>query len=174
MTPFALPYNPDAAPVLWLVGHGFVPAWQPADFIGPRMSCPMWLPAPDADAAMVAKVPPALAPVDPYGHLTSWGTVLPERPMAGAQPSAAELAGPVATAPWHPVAAAPFTAGPLVPGPWWPPVDYPCRCITPDAPELPPMAPVPVAASGLMLAVAVAALSLRPAWRSLKSPRRHP
>ena len=142
------------AGIHWFPGVGFRPSvWTPPhrdDEVDP----PRLIVAPDADVALIAKVPPALAPVEPYGHLGNWGTVLP--PVTVAQPSAAELAGPVATAPWYPVAAAPFTAGPLVPGPWWPPVDYPCRCITtPPAPDLPPMAAVPVAASGLMLAAGI-------------------
>ena len=43
-----------------------------------------------------------------------------------------------------------FTAAP---GP-----EYPCHCITPPGPELPPIAPVPVSASGLMLVTAIVAL----------------
>lgn len=169
MTPLA-----DAG-IHWFPLLGFRPAvWTPphrADAVDP----PRLIVAPDADAAMITKVPPALDPLEPYGHMTSWGTVLPEMPVAVAQPSAAELAGPVATVPWHPVAAPPWW--PSVPPIWWPTMpplpDRPCQCIVPPpGPELPPVAPVPIAASGLMLAVAVAALSLRPMWRAIKSPRR--
>lgn len=53
--PFALPYEPDEAPIVELIGIGFRPAWQPADYIGPRMDCPMWVTAPDADDAYSAK-----------------------------------------------------------------------------------------------------------------------
>lgn len=55
MIPFALPYDPDTAPVLDLVGFGNRPAFAPANYIGPRMDCIMWLPAPDADVAYVSK-----------------------------------------------------------------------------------------------------------------------
>lgn len=165
------------AGIHWFPGLGFRPAvWTPphrADEVDP----PRLIVAPDADVALIAKVPPALAPVEPYGHLGNWGTVL--SPVTAAQPSAAALAGPVATVPWHPVAAPPSPWWPSVPPIWWPVmppvIDRPCPCIVPPpGPELPPVAAVPIAASGLMLAVAVAALSLRPVWRSLKSPRRHP
>lgn len=165
MTPFALPYDPDSAPVLWIIGRGFTPAWQPADFIGARMDCPMWQPAPDANMAYAAKVPPALAPVQPFGHLGNWGTVLPPVAVASS-PSAADLAGQ------------PHPASAPLPGLWWPPlppdwwtplppdVDYPCRCIVPPVPELPPVAPVPVEAdAAMMLAVSVGALFARQIWR---------
>ena len=58
----------------WFPGLGFRPAYMPADYIGPRMDCPMWLPAPDADVAYHGKL-------DPWGHMPAsgyaWGTVLP-------------------------------------------------------------------------------------------------
>ena len=44
-------YNPETAPVLDLIGYGYRPAWMPADYIGPRLDCPMWVPGPDADLA---------------------------------------------------------------------------------------------------------------------------
>ncbi|WP_103171571.1 hypothetical protein [Paracoccus sp. SY] len=135
------------APVLFLIGYGFRPAYQPADYIGPRMDCPMWLPAPDADLAYLAKWEA------PAGH--GLGFVL--WPDMGNPITAAELAQSnvqnIHIAP-------PFTAGPLIPGPWHPPVDYPCNCITPD---FPPVAPVPVMAdAAVMLMTALAAFWL---WR---------
>lgn len=63
MIRFALPYDPDAAPVQWIFGRGFSPAWQPADFVGPRLDCPMWVPAPDADAAWLSKYDGAIDPL---------------------------------------------------------------------------------------------------------------
>ena len=75
MTPFALPYNPDASPVVDLIGVGFRPAWQPADFIGPRLDCAMWVEAPDADTAYLAKYD---GPIDPYAHLAGY-----EGPLGG-------------------------------------------------------------------------------------------
>lgn len=130
----------------WFPGMGFRPAVHVNDYIGPRMDCPAIIPAPDADVAYLG------GKFDAYAHLPAsaytWGTVLP--PIPAAQVTAPALAGPVASAP--------FTAGPLIPGPWWPPVDYPCRCITPDSPDMPPIAPVPVPASAGLLIAAVAVL----------------
>lgn len=51
-------------------------------------------------------------------------------------------------------------AGPIIPGPWHPPVDYTCNCITPDNPDLPPVAPAPVPASAGLLIAAVAAFAI--------------
>lgn len=145
--------HPEFQPVVYLIGYGYRPAYQPADYIGPRMDCPMWLPAPDADLAYLAKWE---APADaPAGH--GFGFVLwPDTDPAAPQITAASLAGPIP--------GAPFTAGPLIPGPWYPPVDYPCNCITtpPVNPPLPEPAPVPLPASAGLLLVAVAALAL---WR---------
>ena len=137
------PFN--EAPVMFLVGYGFRPAYQPADYIGPRLDCPMWLPAPDADVAYLGGKYDA-----PVGH--GFGFVLwPDTAPAAPQITAASLAGPIP-------GPSPFTAGPLIPGPWFPPVDYPCRCITPDGPDMPPVAPVPLPASAGLLLAAVAAL----------------
>ena len=141
------------APVLFLIGYGYRPAHQPADYIGPRMDCPMWLPAPDADLAYLSKYD---APADALGH--GFGFVLwPDTAPAAPQITAASLAGPIP-------GPAPFTAGPLIPGPWHPPVDYPCNCIThpPSNPQMPEPSPVPLPASAGLLLVAVAALAL---WR---------
>ena len=133
----------------WFPGIGFRPAvWTPphrADDVDP----PRLVPAPDADVAYHGKL-------DPWDHMPAsgyaWGTVLP--PVPAPQITAASLAGPVV----------PFTAGPLIPGPWWPPVDYPCQCITPDGPDMPPVAPIPIPASAGLLIAAVAVLML---WRLL-------
>ena len=136
------------APVLFLVGYGYRPAHQPADYIGPRMDCPMWLPAPDADVAYLGGKYDT--PADTLGH--GFGFVLwPDTAPAAPQITAASLAGVVP-------GPALFTAGPLIPGPWHPPVDYPCNCITPDSPHMPPVAPVPVPASAGLLIAAVAVL----------------
>ena len=158
---FALAYDPDTAPVLWLPGHGFTPAWQPADFIGPRADCPIWFPAPDADVAYVGKVPPALAEVTPGGHIPNWGTWLPPIEPDAPQVTAASLAVPVdgaaPAAPWQP-AQPPSPWGPG-PGP-----DYPCQCVEvpPVNPPIPPIAPVPVEAdAALFLITALAVL----VWR---------
>ena len=115
---------------------------------------PRLVPAPDADAPMIAKVPP----LNPWDHMPAtgyaWGTWIPTADTAAPQITAASLAGQVPgpiTAPWHP-------ATPTLP--WWPAPgpEYPCHCITPPGPELPPIAPVPVSASGLMLVTAIVAL----------------
>lgn len=128
------------APVMFLVGYGFRPAHMPADYVGPRMDCPMWLPAPDADAAYLAKYD---APASGY----AWGTVLPSdtAPIAP-QITAASLTDTVTA-----VSATPH------PSQWWPvdplPPVGPCCVIREPEPELPPVAPVPLpASSGLLLA----------------------
>lgn len=133
--------HPDPG-VIWFSGLGFRPAvWTPphrADAVDPDRL----VPAPDADTAYLAKYD------SPTGY--AWGTVL--WPVDHAAPGgqvAASLAGPVAS----------FTAGPLIPGPWWPPVDYPCRCIT-QPPDVPPVAPVPVPAAAPLLLAAVVAMAL--------------
>lgn len=124
-------------------GQGFRPAIYLNDFIGPRLDCPRLVPAPDADISYSAKF-------DPFGHIPAtgyaWGTWIPASP---ATLTAADLADP-------------FTAGPLIPGPWWPPVDYPCNCIThpPVNPPLPEPAPVPLPASSICLLAGLAALAL--------------
>lgn len=144
---------PDA-PVMFLIGYGFRPAYQPADYIGPRLDCPMWLPAPDADLAYLGGKYDA--PLDaPPGN--GFGFVLwPDTAPAAPQITAASLAGvvpgtPVHGTPW-------FPATPLIPGepePW-----FPCCIIeTPTFPApLPPVAPVPVPASAGLLIAAVAVL----------------
>ena len=139
--------HPDAG-VLWFAGLGFRPAvWTPphrADHVDP----PRLVPAPDADVAYLGGKYHA-----PAGH--GFGFVLwPDTPAPVAQLTAAELAGPIP-------GPAPFTAGPLIPGPWYPPVDYPCNCITPDSPDMPPVAPVPVMAdAAVMLLTGLAVLCL--------------
>ena len=106
------------------------------------------------DAPLVAKWE---APSDtPAGH--GFGFVLWPNTPAPAQLTAAELAqGNIK----NPDIAHPhWPAGPLIPGPWHPPVDYPCNCITPDSPDMPPVAPVPVPASAGLLIAAVAAFAI--------------
>lgn len=133
----------------WFPGLGFRPAvWTPphrADEADPSRL----VPAPDADVAYHGKLNPwDHMPADGY----AWGTWIPAVDTAAPQVTAASLAGqmpgPIA-APWHP-------ATPTLP--WWPVPEYPCHCITPPGPELPPIAPVPVSASGLMLVTAIVAL----------------
>ena len=43
------------APVMFLIGYGFRPAYQPADYVGPRLDCAMWLPTDDSNSAYLAK-----------------------------------------------------------------------------------------------------------------------
>lgn len=140
----------------WFPGEGFRPAVWAKDYIGPKIECILPIPAPDADVAYAAKVPPALAPVEPWGHLPNWGTVLlPVEPDAP-QVTAASLAGPVDSAtPWHPA---------TPPLPWFPGPDLPCCVIREPAPELPPIAPVPLPAAGGMLMAGLVVLML---WRLL-------
>lgn len=151
MMRFALPYDPDTAPIVDLIGLGYRPSWQPADFIGPRMDCPMWVAAPDADVAMIGKFDPwAAIPASGY----AWGTWIPA--SHAPQITAASLAGPTpAPAVWHPVTPT---------QPWWPAPgpSYPCHCIVPPVDPLPPVAPVPIPASAGLLIAAVAVLAL---WR---------
>lgn len=138
----------------WFPLIGFRPAIYLNDFIGPRLDCPLIVPAPDADLAYSQKF-------DPFGHMPAsgyaWGTWIPS---AGAASEPATPGAMLVSAPLSP--GAPFTAGPLIPGPWWPPVDYPCNCITtpPLNPPLPPVAPVPLPASAALLIAAVAAFAI--------------
>lgn len=130
------------AGIHWFAGLGYRPAvWTPphrADGVDPDRL----IVAPDAD------VP--LTKVDPYAHIPAsgyvWGTWIPQ-PDA---PHIASQAGPV-----HQVAST------IAIPPYWPPQPtYPCNCITtpPVNPPLPPVAPVPVPASGVLLILAVAVL----------------
>ncbi|MFC3628240.1 hypothetical protein ACFOM8_02135 [Paracoccus angustae] len=107
---------------------------------------------PADNTAFLAKYQPTITPYDflPTGY--AWGTVLP--PVTVAQvtpPVTGTVPGPVT--PWHPAT------------PWWPSwpdgPDSPC-CIVqePDTP-LPPIAPVPLPASGILLACAVGLFILR-------------
>ena len=141
--------HPDAG-IIWFAGMGFRPAvWTPphrADGV----DYPRLVPAPDADTPMLSKWE---APATGY----AWGTWIPQ-PDAPASPqiTAALLAGP---APQPVVSRQPLT-------PWWPPFwpdgpDSPC-CIVqePDTP-LPPIAPVPLPASGVLLACAVGLFIVR-------------
>ena len=144
MTTVVSPYV-DAG-IAWFAGVGFRPAvWTPPhrhDEVDP----PRLVPAPDADVPLLSKYD---APLDTPGN--GFGFVLWPDTAAPAAPqiTAASLAGVVPGPP-------PFTAGPLIPGPWHPPVDYPCNCITPDSPDMPPVAPVPLEASGLFLLTGLA------------------
>ncbi|GHG24450.1 hypothetical protein [Paracoccus aerius] len=156
MMRFVLPYDPDTAPIIDLVGLGFRPAWQPADFIGPRMDCPMWLVAPDADTPMNGKVPSAKMtglPINPYGIVADLPSILPRltaAEMAQGNVQKMHIAGH-----WHPIQ-------PRWPDPWTPGPDYPCQCI-----EVPPANPQPApvsieASSALLLLTGLVALT---AWR---------
>lgn len=127
----------------WFPGLGFRPAvWTPphrADGVDPDRL----IVAPDAD------VP--LTKVDPYAHIPAsgyaWGTWIPAD--AAAAPHIASQAGPV-----HQVAST------IAIPPYWPPQPtYPCRCITTPV-EVPPVAPVPAPASGVLLAVALVGLGI--------------
>lgn len=96
--------------------------------------------------------------IDPYAHVPdsgySWGTWLP---ADAPQITAALLAGsaPQPVTPWQPLT------------PWWPPFwpdgpDSPCCVVVvPGEPPLPPIAPVPLPASGILLACAVGLFILR-------------
>ena len=119
------------AGIHWFPGMGYRPAvWTPPHRAD-GVDQPRLVPAPDADAAYHGKL-------NPWDHMPAagyaWGTWIPAADTAAPQVTAASLAG-------------------QAPGP-----DYPCQCITPDGPELPPIAPVPVSASGLMLVTAIVAL----------------
>ena len=132
-------------------GQGFRPAIYLNDFIGPRLDCPLIVPAPDADIAYSAKF-------EPFGHMPAsgyaWGTWIP----AAAPAATAETVLSAATA--GPAAAPPFSAGPLIPGPWPSEPEWPCCVIRePDAP-LPPVAPIPTPASASLLIAAVAAFAI--------------
>ena len=143
------------AGIHWFPGLGFRPAvWTPpyrADGVDP----PRLVPSPDADVPMIAKVPP----MDPWDHMPAagyaWGTWIPAPATGAPQVTAASLAGPI---PRAPVYVRPGTPGTWLPGSG---PDHPCHCIVtppPPGPELPPIAPVPLSASGLMLVTAVVAL----------------
>lgn len=132
------------AGIHWFPGLGFRPAiWTPphrTDAVDPGRL----IVAPDAD------VP--LTKVDPFGHLPAsgyaWGAWIPADAVAAPQIATQD-------APAHQVASS------IAIPPYWPPQpSYPCRCIT-VPPEVPPVAPVPIPASGILLAAAVVALMIR-------------
>lgn len=133
------------AGVVWFHGLGFRPAIWTAPHRRDEVDPPRLVPAPDADVAYAAKYN---GPVEIASGYEAWPGALP----AVAPLTAAGLASDL---PGH---GTPFASGPLIPGPWFPPVDYPCRCITPDGPDMPPVAPVPLPASAGLLLAAVAAL----------------
>ncbi|MGN7869582.1 hypothetical protein [Paracoccus sp. 22332] len=156
------PYGDDA-PVMHLIGYGFRPAYQPADYIGPRLDCPMWLPTADADVAYLAKWE---APAAGY----AWGDVLwPTAPAdAAPQITAASLAGPI--------------PGPLIPGftpggnPFFPPIIDCCDGTTPPGTVVvvPPVNPVPQpapvsveAGAGAFLLAAIGLLFARKVWAAM-------
>ena len=145
-------YDPDTAPVLNLIGHGYRPAWQPADYIGPRMDCPMWLPGPDADIAYGGKLDP-FKPVEGIGMgaVVYARVVYPEAKVADGGTST----GGGASGKWSP---------PLFPD--WPTITHPC-CGEPWVPHEPPIVPVP--ASGVMMVIAIAALALWRYWPAIRS-----
>ena len=134
--------HPDAG-IIWFAGLGFRPAvWTPPhrhDGVDPARL----VPAPDADVAYLGGKYD-----DPTGY--AWGTVL--LPATPAQPTTAELAGPIA--------GTSFPAGPLIPGPWPSEPEWPCCAIREPADPLPPVAPVPVPASASLLIAAVAAFAI--------------
>lgn len=132
MTPFALAYDPDTAPVIDLIGTGYRPAWQPADYIGARLDCAMWIAAPDADVAYLAKYD--LPPVDPYA------------PVAGLP----LIADPIMDA----------SAIAVPPAPVWPDPWAPCCVIQRPADPLPQLPDVPVPASAGLLLVGLVALAM--------------
>ncbi|VDS07556.1 hypothetical protein PARHAE_00733 [Paracoccus haematequi] len=131
------------AGIHWFEGLGFRPAvWSPphrADGV----DYPRLIVAPDAD------VP--LAKVDPYAHIPAsgyaWGTWIPAD--AAAAPQIASPSTQVQQ-----------VASSIAMPPYWPPQpSYPCRCITPPV-DVPPVAPVPVPASGVLLIVALVGLGI--------------
>lgn len=133
------------AGIHWFPSLGFRPAvWSPphrADGVDPDRL----IVTPDAD------VP--LTKVDPYAHIPAsgyaWGTWIPS---GGSIPAAeARAAG---------IPGSELTSAPPIPDPWWPPQPtYPCRCIMPPI-DVPPVAPVPVPASGVLLIVALVGLGI--------------
>lgn len=151
-------HSSDDAPVLFLIGYGFRPAYQPADYIGPRMDCPMWLPVPDADAAYLAKwdgpLKYEMTPLD----------IIPESEMG----RAIREMGEAKVTPGQPSTYKPPHWG-------WPPSIFTppggggkppkCECVVvvpdpkpdPDTPIQP--APVPIPASGICILVGIAALA---------------
>lgn len=152
MTPFALPYDPDVAPVLTLIGIGYRPAWQPADYIGPRLDCPMWVSAPDADQAYLTKYD--LPEIDPYAVADS---------LSGGQHRIMPaLSVPHETlliahhhSPWGGI-----STGGGASGAWRP-------CCTVTDPGLPPVAPVSISAdAGGLLAFAIVTFAI---WKWMKS-----
>ncbi|MBC9246708.1 hypothetical protein H4P12_08280 [Paracoccus sp. 11-3] len=70
MTPFAIPYHAGREVIHDFPGIGFRPAWYPADFVGPRLDCPVPVAAPDL--AYLSKYD---GPVDPYGHVDDLASV---------------------------------------------------------------------------------------------------
>lgn len=135
MTPFALPYNPADAPLLDLIGIGYRPAWRPADYIGPRLDCPMWLPGPDADLPYSAKYD---GPIDPFMPAPGESVVVL---AMGGRSSGGGVSGH-----WSP---------PLYPD--WPTITHPC-CGEPWAPPHrpePPLVPIEAGAGQLLLVALV-------------------
>lgn len=150
MTRFALPFSPSVSEVRPLIGQGFRPAWQPADYIGPRMDCPRWVAAPDADLPYGQKIDP-YAPLAGYG----WGTWLPP---AGAAKSAAKNAS-TGPGPGEGASAIPHPFLPL-PRFEWPGPFHPGPGVVHHPPEVPVPAPVPLPASAVLLPLALVALLL--------------
>lgn len=155
------PYGDDA-PVLHLIGYGYRPAYQPADYIGPRLDCPMWLPTADADVAYLAKWD---GPAVGY----AWSAVLPAAPAPAApQITAASLAGPIP---------GPIFAS-IPPGVFnpFPPIIDCCDGKTPPGtvvvvvPVNPVPQPAPVsidAGAGAFLLAAIGFLFARKAWAAM-------
>lgn len=183
MTPFALPYNPDTAPVInhRLTGYDFAPARFPADLIGPVMWCPMAFRAPDADIAFSSKYD--LPPVDAYAVVADLPSILPaSQPVAahlnpapaayagsfsapaistgggygGSSGGDTIISGSSSTTIIRKVIREGDTIIIKYPDPW-----EPCGCIEPP---IPPVAPVPLDASAGFLLIGLAVLAMWRRW----------
>ncbi len=137
--------HPIEVGAMWFPGLGFRPAVWTLPHRHDEVDPPRQVPAPDADVAYAAKYD---GPVLVTSGSVDWPGALPAVVPLTAAGLASDLPG----------YGTPLASGPLIPGPWFPPVDYPCRCITPDGPDMPPVAPVPLPASAGLLLAAVAAL----------------
>lgn len=141
-------HSSDDDPVLFLIGYGFRPAYQPADYIGPRMDCPMWLPVPDADVAYLAKwdgpLKYEMTPLD----------IIPESEMIQViKKMISKPSEPSHKVTWHPPHWGEW------PPFWNPPGGCDCPAVIgpPESPVYP--APVPLPESGLLIIVGLAALA---------------
>lgn len=137
----------------WFPGLGFRPAYFPADYIGPRLDCP--LPFRADDSPYAGKLDP-WQPIREAGY--AWGTWFPALPVGDApQVTAASLNPAPAPGTW---------GGIFPPRGGWPGGGWCCNSGVPPNTELPPLAPVPIDQSGAFLGgVLIALLMIAAAWR---------